>query len=156
MADLKPPRVVGDERSTLLDLLSYQRESLVRKVVGVSEADARRRFVPTDTTLLWLVKHLRRAEVMWVLVRFAGRDVEVPDDTVLDGDTVEGAVDAYRSTWADVAEVVAGADLDDLCVQPDGPPTDLRWVLAHLLEETARHAGHADVLRELVDGSTGR
>ena len=156
MTDLRPPRFAGDERATLVGLLQFQRESVVRKVEGVPDADARRRLVPTDTTLLWLVKHLRRAEVLWVPVRFAGRDVAVPDHTVTAADTAAAAVEDYRATWREVDGIVADADLGDLCRKPDGPPTDLRWVLTHLLEETARHAGHADILRELIDGSTGR
>lgn len=105
MADRKPPRTVGDDRETVLTLLQYQRDSLVRKV-----------------------------------------------------DAVDDAVDRYRAIWARVDAVVAASSLDDRCrgLDPDEEPANLRWVLMHLLEETARHAGHADVLRELLDGSTGR
>jgi len=65
---------------------------------------------------------------------------------------------AYRVAWQQVDRVAfAGAGLDELCRLPDAdPPVSLRWVLMHLLEETARHAGHADILRELIDGRTGR
>lgn len=158
MADLKPPRVAGDERETLLALLQYQRESIVRKIADVNEHDARRRLVDSDTTLLWLLKHLRRAEIVWVLVRFRGEAVTIPDDSVEDADTVRDAIDDYRQTWADVDRAIAGTSLDDGCrnVDDGGPPVPLRWVLMHLLEETARHAGHADILRELIDGQTGR
>jgi len=157
VADLKPPRLVGDERATLAALLQYQRDSLVRKVAGVDEQAARRPLVASGTTLVWLVKHLAQAELRWVLVRFAGQAVELPDDTVGPDDTVAGVVAAYRAGWSRVDAVVAAADLDEVCrdVGAD-PPVNLRWVLAHLLEETARHAGHADILRELLDGRTGR
>jgi hypothetical protein len=156
--DHKPPRLEGDERDTLHALLQYQRESLVRKVTGVSEEQARVVLVGSGTTLLWLTKHLARAETLWILVRFAGRSVTVPDDGVRDDDTVASAVDAYRRTWqATDAEVAAAPSLDAQCrAVGDGAPANLRWVLMHLLEETARHAGHADVLRELIDGQTGR
>jgi uncharacterized protein DUF664 len=140
-------------------LWQYTRESLVRKVDGVSDADARRRFVGSDTTLLWLLKHVRGAELRWVCERFANDGTVVPDDTVTANDTVAGAVEAYRATWLVTDAVVAAAgSLDDVCRGPDAgdPPVNLRWVLDHLLEETARHAGHADILRELLDGSTGR
>ena len=157
MADQKPPRLEGDERQTLYALLQFQRESIVRKVTGVSEADARRPLVNSATTLLWLTKHLAFAESIWVLRRFAGLSVEIPSDTVQASDTVDGAVDTYRRTWAGVDAVVARASLDDSCRDVgDQAPVNLRWVLAHLLEETARHAGHADILRELIDGQTGR
>jgi len=157
MADRKPPRIDGDERATLGALLRYQRESLVRKVTGVSDADARRPMVPTGTSLLWLVKHMARAEVVWVQIRFAGRDLPVPDDTVGPDDTLAGAVAAYEATWPVTDALAAAADLATPCARPDAdPPVTLRWVLAHLLEETARHAGHADICREMIDGSVGR
>ena len=158
MPDQKPPRGLDGERETLLSLVQFQRDSMVRKVEGVSDEDARRSPVTSGTTLLWLVKHLCYAESIWVERRFAGLDVPVSGDTVeVDPDTLEAAVAAYRDTWARVGAIVAEADLDDPC-QDAGPPgpANLRWVLGHLLEETARHAGHADILRELIDGRTGR
>ncbi len=94
---------------------------------------------------------------MGFLHRFAGEDIEVPDDGVQGDDTLTAAVDSYRQTWARVDAVVATADLEESCRHPDdAAPVNLRWVLMHLLEETARHAGHADILRELIDGNTGR
>jgi len=143
MADEKPPRHASGERETLLALLQYQRDSFVRKLTGISDADAQREFVPSGTTLLWLMKHLARAEDLWIEQRFAGQEPEILDDTVRPGDSVDACIDAYRATWARV-------DVGDEAI------VNLRWVLMHLLEETARHAGHADILRELVDGKTGR
>jgi len=159
VSEVRPPKLQADELATLLALLQYTRESLVRKVEGVSDQDARRSLVGSDTTLLWLVKHVRMAETLWMCERFADNGAVVPDDAVVDGDTVAGSVAAYRATWASVDAVVSSAaSLDEVCRGPDAgdPPANLRWVLAHLLEETARHAGHADILRELLDGSTGR
>jgi len=156
--DRKPPKLVGEERETLHALLQYQRISLVRKVDGIDERAARRSLVDSGTTLLWLVKHMARAESLWVLHRFAGLDGTVADDTVTPDDTLTGAVEAYRATWARVDAVVSAApSLDEPCRHSgDDAPANLRWVLMHLLEETARHAGHADILRELIDGETGR
>jgi hypothetical protein len=159
VSEVRPPKLQADELATLRALLQYTRESLVRKVEGVSDHDARRSLVGSDTTLLWLVKHVRMAETLWMCVRFADNGAVVPEDAVMDGDTVDGAVAAYRGTWASVDAVVTSAtSLDEVCRGPDAgdPPVNLRWVLAHLLEETARHAGHADILRELIDGDTGR
>ena len=159
MADQRPPRRTGDDRGTLLSLLQFQRESLVRKVEGVGEEQARWSPVGSGTSLLWLTKHLAGAEATWVLRRFAGRTDVARDDEVHEGDTVESAVSAYRRMWAAVDEVVAGASLDDSCQADEREhegPVDLRWIVAHLLEETARHAGHADIIREQLDGSTGR
>jgi uncharacterized damage-inducible protein DinB len=158
VADQKPPRLDGDERATLHALLQYQRDSLVRKATDVDEDAARRSPVTSGTTLLWLMKHMARAESLWIEGRFAGQDVDSSDDAVHSGDTLASAAAAYRSTWSRVDAVVTAApDLDLPCQQPgDGVPVNLRWVLMHLLEETARHAGHADILRELIDGQTGR
>jgi len=158
MPDHKPPRLAGGEAETLRALLSYQRESLVRKVAGVDDAAARWSPVGTGTSLLWLVRHMARAEVTWILYRFAGQDVAVPGDSLDPDDTLEAATAAYRRVWRRADAVAfAGASLDELCRRPEAdPPVSLRWVLAHLLEETARHAGHADIIRELIDGRTGR
>jgi hypothetical protein len=155
--DQKPPREIGDERATLQSLLQYQRDSIVRKVEGLTDEQARRSPVPSGTSLLWLVKHLSYAETVWLAIRFGGQPIALPDNELRDTDTLDEAVAEYRRTWAESDEIVAAADLDDLCQTIDREPKpDLRWVLAHLLEETARHAGHADLLRELIDGATGR
>jgi uncharacterized damage-inducible protein DinB len=157
MTDRKPPRMCAAELQTLLALLQFQRESLIRKVDGVDEAAARQSPVGSGTTLLWLLKHLAQAETRWVQVRFAGLDAVLPDDAVQPDDTVVAAIAGYRAASAQADTIAQTASLDDPCRGDDGgEPVNLRWVLAHLLEETARHAGHADILRELIDGSTGR
>jgi len=155
--DQKPPRLAAGELETLLALLQYQRESLVGKVAGLDDAAARRSPVDSGTSLLWLIKHMASAEITWMLRRFAGQDVIVPDDTPQPGDTLDAAIQFYRATWERVdGAAFKAASLDEPCRRPDGPQVNLRWVLAHLLEETARHAGHADILGELIDGRTGR
>jgi Protein of unknown function (DUF664) len=158
MVDLKPPRLAGgDERAVLRALTQYHRDSIVRKLDGLSEADARRRFVPSDTTLLWLVKHLTFAELLWIGRRFAGRDLAMPHNELHDDDTIESGVTAYRQAWGVVDAIADAAPLDRPCHDVGtASMVDLRWVLTHLLEETARHAGHADILREMIDGETGR
>jgi uncharacterized damage-inducible protein DinB len=158
VTDLKPPRLAGDGRATLSALLQFQRESMLRKVDGLDDEAAGRRLVDSETTLLWLVQHLAHAETLWLQVRFRGHDPDVLEALALEtGTTLAEAVAAYRATWARVDAIVANADLDDLVADDqDLGPVNLRWILGHLLEETARHAGHADILRELIDGSTGR
>ena len=158
MDDQKPPRSIGDERATLVGLLQYQRDSFVRKLEGVEEAAAATPSVPSGITLLWLAQHMADAEVLWVVHRFAGLADAGVEPLEPSRATIDRAIDRYHATWQRVDAIVAAADLDDVCVAigDDGPPADLRWVLAHLLEETARHAGHADILRELIDGQTGR
>jgi len=158
VADRKPPRNVGDERTVLRSLLQYQRESVVRKVTGVDEVAARSELVGSGTTLLWLVRHLTAAESLWILQRFAGRAAEGPAQTSEPDIPLAEAVSAYREMWSRADEVIdAAPDLEGFCADTGTEsPVTLRWVLVHLLEETARHAGHADILRELIDGQTGR
>jgi len=155
VTDHKPPRLAGTERETLLALLQFQRDSLIRKVDRVDEAAARQSPVGSGTTLLWLLKHLAQAEIRWVVMRFAALDAALPDDTVQPDDTTASVIAGYQAASAQADVIVGTAGLDEPC-RGDGEPVNLRWVLAHLLEETARHAGHADILRELIDGSTGR
>lgn len=157
MVDNKPPRSFGDERAVLTALLQYQRDSLVRKVVGIDEAAARQSPVSSGTTLLWLIRHLADAERLWIIHRFAGGN-KPPPQPASAHHTLEAALATYRQTWTDVDAVIAAApSLDETSViADDSGHLTLRWILAHLLEETARHAGHADILRELIDGATGR
>jgi len=156
VTDRKPPRLCASELPTLLALLQFQRDSLIRKVDGVAEVAARQSPVGSGTTLLWLLKHLAQAQTRWVLVRFAGLDAALPDDTVQPDDTVASVIAGYRASSAQADTIARIAGPDDPCRGDDSGDINLRWVLAHLLEETARHAGHADILRELIDGSTGR
>lgn len=158
VADLKPPRLVGaGERATIRSLTQYHRESVVRKLDGITEDEARQALVSSGTSLLWIVKHLTRAELLWVCQRFAGGDVALPGDVVDAADSIDSVARAYRAAWEVVDSVAGAASLDDHCHDVGAETTvDLRWVLTHLLEETARHAGHADILRELLDGTTGR
>ena len=155
--DRKPPRLAADERRTVQALWQYHRESLVRKVQGIDDDLARRRLVPSETSLLWLVKHASGAEMRWVLWSFAGEVDGVRDDSVRPDDTLEAVIAEYETTWARVDGVVSAASLDDQCRALSGDDVvNLRWIVFHLLEETARHAGHADIIRELLDGQTGR
>jgi hypothetical protein len=125
-------------------------------VTGVRDTEAPSSPVPSGTSLLWLTNHMADAEGNWILTRFARR----PEDPRLapHATTMDGAIERYRDVCKEVDAVVAGTDrLDELCPPFDqGPPVNLRWILSHLLEETARHAGHADILREILDGSSGR
>lgn len=147
--------MAGDERQTLLALWRYHHESFLRKLDGVSDEDAARRFVGSDTTLLWLANHLAGGHRTWIVARFLG----VADPRPPDATTVADAAARYRESFDEVTRIVDGHSLDDLArtlVHGDSEPVNLRWIVAHLLEETARHAGHADIIRELIDGSTGR
>ena len=155
--DRKPPRLAAGERETLMALWRYQRESVVRKVEGLDTETASTRLVDSGTTLLWLLRHLIRAESLWILARFANHHELVPADDAVPGDSVESAITDYRACWERVDAVIAQHDLDDLAEGDDiAPAVNLRWIVMHLLEETARHTGHADILREQIDGQLGR
>ena len=150
MTDFPPPRLVAGDRETVLALLQYVRDSVVRKVEGLDEAVASRRLVDSDTTLLWLVQHLRFAEILWFVQRFQGEPFEDPPAPAAGEDALAAAIDAYRAAWARVDAIVAAASLDDWCRDVGtAPPVNLRWVLMHMVEESA-DAGHADILRELT------
>jgi uncharacterized damage-inducible protein DinB len=159
MADRRTPFVNADERDTLLAFLDYLRESVIVKATGLDADAVRRRLVPSGTNLLGLVKHLTTSETYWFQRSFAGRDVTIPADSLDGADTTESVVSAYRDAIRRNNEIVATApDLDALSAHHHGKegPMSLRWVLVHMVEETARHAGHADILREQLDGQTGR
>jgi uncharacterized damage-inducible protein DinB len=125
--------------------------------------------VPSGTSLLALVKHLTYVERWWFRAVFAGEDVEFPwtdedpdaDWRVEPHETAEELIAAYRSEVESCRRAIAGGGMDERArgkVETlDGPAGmfSLRWVLGHMIEETARHNGHADILRELIDGATG-
>ena len=139
--------------------LDWLRGSIVRKLEGLSEEEARRRLVPSETTLFGLIKHLACVERWWFQYNFAGLDVEVPDDDrdfVAEPDeTIEQVVDFYRRECDESRRIVAGASPDDHAERAQRREITLRWIMIHMIEETARHAGHADILREQIDGATG-
>lgn len=157
MADRQPPRAAGDERTVLLAQLRFHRESFASKLEGLDEAAARSSPVPSGTSLLWLAKHLTFAEHIWLQHRFAGGPLERVNE-LEPGDTVASVVGALRAAWPALDAIIEGGDLDARLPDPAGGAADLdlRWVVTHLVAEVARHAGHADILRELLDGQTGR
>jgi hypothetical protein len=129
----------------------------VRKLDGLSDDDARRSVVQSGTSLLSLVQHLTMAEVSWFQIRFAGSQSPVPDAAAEDDLAVGEHLANYRKAIDADNEIVALApSLEQPCAADDYADVDLRWVLVHMIEETARHAGHADIIREQIDGVTGR
>jgi uncharacterized damage-inducible protein DinB len=148
-----------DEKATLVAFLGYLRECVLAKAEGLEAADLRRSTVPSGTSLLWLLKHLTMAEILWFQHVFDGADVRVPESDLEEGDTPASVLAGYQAACRRNGEIVAACDdLDRLGARPGTRPVhlSLRWILVHMIEETARHAGHADILREQIDGGTGR
>lgn len=155
------PRIDGDERETALAFLDFQREAVLIKCDGLSNDQLRTALVGTGTTLLGLVAHLTGGELYWFSHTLAGR--EAPPEGNFDMDVPTRTppaevLDAYRTAWRTSNEIVRElADLDArTAVTIDGQRLPARWVVNHMAAETARHAGHADLIRELLDGTTGR
>jgi uncharacterized damage-inducible protein DinB len=158
LVDRKPPRPIADERTTMLALLRFQRESLITKVEDLDDQSATSVVMPSGTTLLWLLQHMAVAETLWIVHRYLGESPRGEDPGAAPTGAVNHAVAEYRRAAERTdATLSSAADLNQLCATTGSESSvSLRWVLAHLLEETARHAGHADILRELTDGATGR
>ncbi len=153
----------GDEKAILTSYLDWYRETLLLKVSGLSDIDMKRRLVPSETTLFGIVHHLAYVERWWFQDAFAGRTVEYPwtdDDPDADWHpegtiSSEEAIALYRSECEINKQIVAEGSLDDLAKHPRYLDMPLRRILVHMIEETARHVGHVDILRELTDGVTG-
>lgn len=155
------PGLNADEKTTLLTFLDYLRQSVLAKVADVAEPAVRTAGVPSGTSLLQLLKHLTAVELNWFIWAYAGADHEQWDDEgpVSADDTASDLADAYREAVARANEtVLTCTELDRPGARSlrETPPPSMRWVLVHMIEETARHAGHADILREQIDGSIGR
>jgi len=159
----------GDPKADLHRYLQAAREALLWKLAGLSEYDARRPLTPTGTNLLGLVKHLAGVEFWYFGDAFGRPPGERPwseDDARNNADMWATAdesrdqiVGMYRRAWAHADETIAALDLDARGQVPwwpadRGDPT-LHLVLVHVLAETHRHAGHADIVRELIDGAAG-
>jgi hypothetical protein len=168
MTRVDPP-THGDERTVLVAFLEYHRETLRQKAGGLDAAQLATTLPPSDMTLGGLVKHLGLVENSWLRDRFAGEGMSEPWastdwDADQDWEWHSARDDSPAEIWAlyeemvaDADLVIAGAGLDDLSAQTSrtGEPFNLRWILVHLIEEYARHNGHADLIRESIDGSVG-
>jgi hypothetical protein len=169
MDRLDPP-LRGAERESLLAWLDYHRATLAVKCDGLTAEQLCRRSVPTTTmTLMGLVRHLAEVERGWFARCIGGvAETDAPPifydaDTNIDGDFDDvdpATVDADMATWREEIarsdEFLAAVDLDDVRHHARwGEDLDVRWVVIHMIEEYARHNGHADLLREAIDGVTG-
>ncbi|MEV0647814.1 DinB family protein [Phytomonospora sp. NPDC050363] len=156
--DLRPPSLNADETTTLRVYLDYLREAVMAKVDGVCDTDARTPGVGSGTSLAWLLSHLTAVEHNWFVWSYEGTGELMDDDALAEG-TIAELLDGYRAAVDRANKVIhAHPDLDRPGERSlrETPPPSLRWTLVHMIEETARHAGHADILREQLDGAVGR
>jgi hypothetical protein len=163
---LNRPPFVADERTQLVGWLDLQRALVRRKCEGLSEADAHRAVLPASPlmTMAGVASHLRWVEHSWFEVLFLSRPAQGPQfDGVEDADMrVEGIplarlLDDYERQCEVSNEIIAAHSLDSVGKHPDyrSAAATLRWMVIHMVEETARHVGHLDAIRELLDGQTG-
>jgi uncharacterized damage-inducible protein DinB len=156
---------VGDERTLLEGWLDYHRQTLLTKATGLTAEQLKVASVePSNLTLLGLIRHMAEVERSWFRTRAAGQDVGLlycSDDNI-DGDFDDvaeaGAEADYATFLAEVElarEAAAGLPLTHEFATSRSPAISLRWVYLHMIEEYARHNGHADLLRERIDGVTG-
>jgi Protein of unknown function (DUF664) len=164
----EPAETVADPRELLLGYLDYYRQTIVRKLDGMPDEELRRSRLPSGWTPLELLKHLAGVERRWIRWGFAAEPIDKP--WIEDGPGgawrvgPEESADDVKALFLDECarsrRIVAGARLDDVAAtggrfNPSDPHPTLAWILFHLLQEYARHAGHLDVARELADGTVG-
>ncbi len=166
-ADNRPePPSLGGERDMLAGFLDFHRATLLWKLEGLDDEQLRRAMVPSGTSLLGLVKHLAYVERSWFQGVWAGQEVTFPwtpedpdaDWRIEPDETTEDVLALYRGECDRSREIVAATtSLDEAVTHPRRREWTMnrRWILVHMVEETARHVGHADILREQLDGATG-
>ncbi len=152
------------ERDTLTGTLRNLRAVVAWKLAGLDDEGAKRSVVDSATTLLGIVHHLAWVEAWWFQEVFAGEEVDYPfvlgggsdaEFHMTDDDTVEGILDVYERNVMRSDVIIAAAPDLGAAVEANGTEYSLRWILAHMIDETARHAGQMDIIREQVDGATG-
>ena len=160
----------ADERMTLDAFLDRQRATVLMKAEGLDHEQLNQRLPTSALTLAGLLKHLALVEDDWIQVRFCGKPELEPwasapweqdrdwEFHTAENDDPDALRTLYRDACARSRSAIATTDLDALSAGRDreGRQWNLRWVLTHLIEETARHNGHADLLREAVDGVVGQ
>jgi hypothetical protein len=156
--DRRHQALTGDERTQLTAFLHDNRAAVAELLDGLTEEQARRRLVPSLTTLLGIVKHSAFVERVWFQVALAGRtrpELGLPDEiddtfVLTDDDTIETVRADFLRACEQSDAVLAEHTLDDLALHNRRGPLTVRWIIAHLIEEFAQHAGHGDILREQI------
>jgi uncharacterized damage-inducible protein DinB len=153
----------GDEKQSLHVSLDRHRDAVLWKLEGLDDAALRRAMTPSGTNLLGLVKHLAAVEYGWFCQTFGRQTEPLPFDEddpdadlrVRPDETTEEVLAFYGRARAAADGVIEELELEATGTAWFGEAVSLRWVLIHMVEETARHAGHVDIVRELIDGMTG-
>ncbi len=155
----------ADEFTLLTGFLDWNRAVVERKVDGLTRAQAVQPMTPSGLSVLGVIQHLAWVERGWFRARFAGEEVEMiaadgdrtPQFAIDDDDTVESVLAFYRGEITRARAITDSATLEELSrvESPHVGIVSLRWILVHMIEETARHAGHLDLMREQIDGRTG-
>jgi len=159
---VEPPYAAG-EKAMASAFLDWQRATLLCELDGLSHEEVRRRHEPSGLSLLWLVKHLALVERHWFQVTFtaeipytADRQSYWAQEVVTREDSAAEVIAFYQGEVERSRAIVAAAAFDDLAKRADhGREVSLRWIMLHMIEETARHNGHADLMREAIDGQVG-
>lgn len=164
MSDLSrvDPPFVGDEKTLLAAFLDYHRATLLWKASNLSRENLVRQPTVSTMSLLGLIKHIAYVERSWFQDCFAGQSVSFPwskDDRDADWriephETAESVIEFFKTEVNISRQIVAEAKPDELA-KNSKDKLSLRWIMLHMLEEYARHNGHADLLRETIDGATG-
>jgi uncharacterized damage-inducible protein DinB len=153
----------GGEKESLHVSLDRHRDVVLWKLDGLDDEQLRRPMTPSRTNLLGLVKHLASVEYGWFCETFGRESESIPfdeDDPEADmraepHETTADIVEYYGRARAAADRVIDELDPGDVGTAWFGDPVSMRWVLIHMIEETARHSGHMDIVRELIDGATG-
>lgn len=156
--DVGTLREMASELEQLTAALGSLRASMVGKLVGLGIDDARRSTVPSGTSLAGLLQHLTFVESTWFEgIAAGGKPSRGRRSMLVDpGVSLTALRSEYRDACAASDRVIAAIGDPDAEVDHDGRTRDLRWVMLAVIQETARHAGHADIIREQIDGRTGR
>ena len=162
----EPGRILG-EREALEALLDFHRDTLLLKCAGLTADQLKERAVPPSRlSLLGLVRHMTEVERWWFRMNAANTGLSFPYDPdqtgqdfeALDGADVAANIEAFKQEIDQACAAVAGKQLDEVVPGHGDHPErtrDIRWIYLHMIEEYARHNGHADLLRERIDGATG-
>ncbi len=163
LPDVQP---ASDERTMLCEYLDFYRAVFIRKAEGLDDIQARQRTAASTLDMLSLVRHMAEVELWWFQADLLGRDVVAPyvtdddpdgDLRYTDSDTLAEAIAEWTAQVAEARAITAAAESLDVLAITDSRHghVSLRWILIHMIEEYARHCGHADFIREAIDGQRG-